>query len=408
MKVFSMKIIPLLLGTLFLFGCYARQQVHSIPDFTATQFDSNEYASAVDNFLIIMDASSSMDDDYMGNKKFIIALEIINRLNLTLPELLQNGGLRSFGHDKAVSEKNTVLFYGMEPYSTKALKEKLNLIKTSGGTSPMHSALTEAGQDLNGVSGKTAMVIISDGQEAYGMGHSITLAAAQALKNQLGPGLCYYPVIIGDNNKGTDLMEKISGMGECGFATNADTLLTGDGMARFVKDVFLTQKTIRPMAPKDSDNDGVTDNMDKCPGTPHGTMVNADGCPPVTQKPAPAITETLNAQGAWVIDEAYFDFDKAVVKPSAFEFLDNIAEFLKNNPEVFININGHTDNIGTKAYNDVLSLRRAEAVKTYLTNKGIEKNRLACQGFAFSKPVASNKTDKGRALNRRVEIYPVK
>ncbi len=76
--------------------------------------------------------------------------------------------------------------------------------------------------------------------------------------------------------------------------------------------------------------------------------------------------------------------------------------------EVSAKIQGHTDSVGTKAYNDALAVKRALAVKSYLTGKGIDENRLICKGFGFSKPAASNKTDKGRALNRRVEIYPSK
>ena len=107
------------------------------------------------------------------------------------------------------------------------------------------------------------------------------------------------------------------------------------------------------------------------------------------------------------MDEAYFDFDKIIIKPAGFEFLDKVVGLLKSRPRLFVQIQGHTDSIGTKAYNDTLSLARAEAVKNYLIDKGIDKNRLSTEGFGFSKPVKSNKTDKGRALNRRVELYPI-
>jgi len=175
MIFFSKRFFTLLAIALFLFGCAGRQPVQSIPEFTLTPFDSNEYDSAVDNFLIIFDASSSMDDPYNGNNKFIVAREIVKRINQTLPEFNQNAGLRSFGHSPFLSMKLTVLFYGMEPYSTKALDEKLPLITEPGGYSPMYAALTAAGQDLMGVSGKTAVIIISDGQERQGLGSERTL-----------------------------------------------------------------------------------------------------------------------------------------------------------------------------------------------------------------------------------------
>lgn len=376
MKFFSTRFALSLIAVMFSFGCAVRQPAQTIPAFTPTPFSSNDYVSSIDNFLIILDASSSMDDLYNGNNKFVVAREIIKRLDQTLPELGQNAGLRSFGHSPKVSDKPTVLFYGMEKYTHKGLNEKLELITAAGGTSPMHMALTEAGQDLKSFPGKTAVLIISDGQEAMSLESPITLKAAQALKDQMGEGLCFYPIFVGDNEKGVVLMEEIAKISKCGFVTNADNLMTGSGMGQFVQDVFLTKK---PMA------------QAAAPAAPA----------------APAPIEGLNAQGAWVVDEAYFDFDKIIIKPEGFDFLDKVVNVLKSRPELLVKIQGHTDSIGTKAYNDVLSLRRAEAVKTYLTGKGIDQNRLSTQGFAFSKPAATNKTAAGRALNRRVELYPV-
>jgi len=364
-----------LITALFLFGCVAQQPVKPIPGFTPTIFNSTDYVSSVDNFLIIMDASSSMDDPYNGNKKFIIASEIIKRMGQTLPELDQNAGLRSFGHNPQVSGKSSVLFYGMEKYTQKGLNEKLGLILNAGGTSAMHTALTGAGQDLKNFSGKTPVIIISDGQEALDLESPITLKAAQALKDQMGAGLCFYPILIGNNEKGVVLMDEIAKIGQCGFSTNADKLMTGSGMGQFVQDVFLAKK---PMA--------------KAPA-------------PVAVTPKVVATPVI--ENVWVVDEAYFDFDKIIIKPAGFDFLNTVVDVLKSRPELFVKIQGHTDSIGTKAYNDVLSLQRAEAVKSYLTNRGIDKNRLSCEGFGFSKPVESNKTAKGRALNRRVELYPI-
>ncbi len=377
MNFFSIRNFTLLTVVLISFGCAARQPFKPIPNFTLTPFNSNEYVSSIDNFLIIFDASSSMDDRYAGNKKFDMATQIVTRLNQTLPELGQNGALRSFGHSPVVSDKLTVLFYGMEKYSKKELDEKFKKISKPGGTSPMHAALTASGQEeLKGISGKTAVLIISDGQEEFGLESPITIKAAQTLKDQVGEGLCYYPILVGDNAQGLVLMEDISRIGKCGFVSNADNLLTDAGMSQFVKDVFLTKK---PVPQK-----------------------------PAVVKPAPVVLKGVNEQGVWVVDETFFDFDKSVVKPEAFDYLNQVVEELKTYPRIKVNIQGHTDSIGTKTYNDALSIRRAQAVKTYLTNRGISGDRLTLEGFGFSKPAATNKTAKGRALNRRVEIHPEK
>jgi len=102
-----------------------------------------------------------------------------------------------------------------------------------------------------------------------------------------------------------------------------------------------------------------------------------------------------------------FDFDKSVLKPEAKASLDSLIGKIKNlTLEVVIAV-GHTDAIGTVAYNQKLSVRRANAVKNYLVSKGIEANRVYVEGKGKSQPVADNKTKEGRAKNRRVEIEVV-
>jgi len=95
-----------------------------------------------------------------------------------------------------------------------------------------------------------------------------------------------------------------------------------------------------------------------------------------------------------------------VIKPGAYPLLDNVAKILEKNPVMGVELQGHCDNVGTDAYNMDLSMRRAHAVKNYLIGKGILKNRMATEGFGFTKPVALNGTDTGRSLNRRVELHP--
>jgi OOP family OmpA-OmpF porin len=105
--------------------------------------------------------------------------------------------------------------------------------------------------------------------------------------------------------------------------------------------------------------------------------------------------------------DAFFDFDKSVLKPEGKAKLDDLVGKVKDiNLEVIIAV-GHTDSVGTNAYNQKLSVRRSEAVKAYLVSKGIEKNRVYTEGKGELQPVADNKTKEGRAKNRRVEIEVV-
>jgi OOP family OmpA-OmpF porin len=105
--------------------------------------------------------------------------------------------------------------------------------------------------------------------------------------------------------------------------------------------------------------------------------------------------------------DAFFDFDKSVLKPEGKAKLDDIVGKLGGIAlEVIIAV-GHTDSVGSDAYNDALSVRRSEAVKAYLVDKGVEKNRVYTEGKGEKQPVADNKTADGRAKNRRVEIEVV-
>jgi outer membrane protein OmpA-like peptidoglycan-associated protein len=112
----------------------------------------------------------------------------------------------------------------------------------------------------------------------------------------------------------------------------------------------------------------------------------------------------------WVVASDYlFDFDKAVIKKQYYSKLDEIAAVIKKDPKLRVEVQGHTDGVGTEKYNMKLSIRRANAVRDYLIKKGgIAANRLTAVGFGKTKPIATNDTPEGRAQNRRVELKPIK
>jgi OOP family OmpA-OmpF porin len=130
--------------------------------------------------------------------------------------------------------------------------------------------------------------------------------------------------------------------------------------------------------------------------------------PPPAPAPAPApAPQPPAATKVTYAADAFFDFDKAVLKPEGKAKLDDLTSKIGDiNLEVIIAV-GHTDSVGNDTYNQKLSVRRAEAVKAYLVSKGIEKNRVYTEGKGEKQPVADNKTSEGRAKNRRVEIEVV-
>ena len=124
-------------------------------------------------------------------------------------------------------------------------------------------------------------------------------------------------------------------------------------------------------------------------------------------RPAPAPVAPPAATKVTYAADAFFDFDKSVLKPEGKAKLDDLVGKIKGiNLEVIIAV-GHTDAVGSDSYNQKLSVRRSESVKAYLVSKGIEKNRVYTEGKGEKQPVADNKTAEGRAKNRRVEIEVV-
>jgi OmpA-OmpF porin, OOP family len=144
-----------------------------------------------------------------------------------------------------------------------------------------------------------------------------------------------------------------------------------------------------PPAPEkcvDSDGDGVCDEADKCPGTPAGTTVDQYGCP--------------CAQELKVL----FDFDSAELRPESITELERVVKFMNDVSIATVLVEGHTDSVGTEAYNQALSDRRAKSVFDYLTSRGVDPARMKSIGHGELKPIAPNDTAEGRQLNRRVML----
>ncbi|WP_323751184.1 OmpA family protein [Marinobacter sp.] len=142
----------------------------------------------------------------------------------------------------------------------------------------------------------------------------------------------------------------------------------------------------------DSDGDGVPDQQDKCPDTPHGALVDEDGC---AQELTREIKETLYVE---------FQHDKTEVRRSFYPKIEDLATTLKQYPTSRILLEGHTDSTGPSSYNQKLSKSRADAVmKVLIDHFGINADRIRTTGMGESQPIASNETEEGRAQNRRVE-----
>ena len=130
--------------------------------------------------------------------------------------------------------------------------------------------------------------------------------------------------------------------------------------------------------------------------------------PVVVAKPKPVVVAPVVKDDAPATFRGFFDTNKAELKEAAFAPLNNYVEYLNRNTDKQVNVVGHTDSTGSAAYNQQLSEKRAEAVKSYLTAKDVQSDRITTQGAGESQPITNNKTKEGRAQNRRVEIEILK
>ncbi len=170
----------------------------------------------------------------------------------------------------------------------------------------------------------------------------------------------------------------------------------------------------------DSDGDGVADYLDKCPNTPAGARVDGAGCEldtdgdgiPDWKDKCPTEKGTVELNGCpemstatmTGINNIQFEYNSSVLRTSSYPTLDKVSSMMRANSSTMFQLDGHASNEGTDSYNMQLSIDRANAVKTYLVNSGVDAKNIATKGYGETRPIASNATEAGRVANRRVEF----
>lgn len=159
------------------------------------------------------------------------------------------------------------------------------------------------------------------------------------------------------------------------------------------KTVVVEKTTVQQLA--DSDGDGVVDGVDQCPNTLSGLDVDAVGC-----------VDSGQSQSV-VLKGVTFEFNSSRLTANARDILIRASEALKGQPDLKVELAGHTDSVGAARYNKALSQTRADAVRAYLIDQGVRAEQVKATGYGESQPLMSNETEEGRERNRRVELNVV-
>jgi OmpA-OmpF porin, OOP family len=350
-KMNQLKTILLFLLVTLSFGCAQKDQCLYVNN-NHQEFLNKGYRQKVDNFLVIFDGSSSMWDSSNGSRKFSQSKNIILGINQAISNLKLKAGLHIIGDTAATKDipTNESLIYGMTDYSPAAFAQAVNSVQVKGLT-PISTPLTKSIETLKSSVGKIAVIVVSDGLQVSADTTSPETAAIR-LKAAYGDKLCIYTILIGNDTEGQKTMAAVAKAGECGFATTENVVANTTGMNEFVEKVFFEKVA------------------------------------------TPPVSFLLNVK---------FDFDKDTIRPDAKDNLDEVGGFLATHPKISITLEGHTCDMGSERHNSSLSRQRAESVKRYMVRKfHIDPARLATVGYGYSRPVASNATEKGRQQNRRV------
>jgi OOP family OmpA-OmpF porin len=332
---------------------------------------------AIDQVLLLIDTSSSVEYGASRVARSFIA---------GMPEGSYDAGAINFG-GYARETLDLVSFdrAGIDAYS-------VELSELREGT-PIHRALTEAGRALAGRKGRAAVVLISDGLPTDEIGRPVavdlSVQAARDLAAKHAGTACIHTVQIGADPAGTNFLKSLSQAAGCGTHRAESALGSAGAYESFERAVFLAaaQAPPKPMAaaPGDADGDTVLDDVDQCPGTLIGASVDRRGC--------------------WVLPGMNFATNSAEIEPDSKARLQReVVPVLERNPGVRIRIDGHTDDRGAAAYNQSLSERRANSVRSYLIEQGIDAGRLEAKGFGEEQPVAPNDTRENLRKNRRIEL----
>ena len=310
---------------------------------------------AVDNFIVIFDASGSMDATFAdtGKRRIVVAKEILQQRNKKLPELDWNAGLYLFTPSRPL--------YDMKPYNRAEFGKAIDQLPTTTRVPPSRTKMM---QDLDALlsklSGRTAVFLMTDGNFVAPI-KSKTSPVMMAKELTAKHDVCLYVISSAQTPRQKANVAGVAAANECSRVIPFDELYD---KPQYVAGILFVLEDV------------------------------------ITVKEG-VITRVVAAR----VNDILFSFDGDYIAPEFKEELDQVGGFMKNNPDTYAIVTGHADSVGDPEYNMLLSHRRAESVAGYLMNNfNVDSDRLSVLWYGSVNPVADNATEEGRAKNRRAEV----
>ncbi|QGY39998.1 OmpA family protein [Pseudodesulfovibrio cashew] len=313
-----------------------------------------------DNFILFLDQSGSMAMHHksLGKKKIDLAVETLQSMNKAIPDLDYTSGMFLFAPFEAKVQPGA--------YNKAAMASGIDSVGTEFAIFNRRTTLGNGLMDLDpviaGLSGKTALIIFTDGNSNLG---ADPIAQAQALYSKYGDKLCIHVVSYADTPRGQMIIDEIRALSSCTVPADYASLMAAGAMDQYAKDVFYEE---------------------------------------VADAPAPAPAPVVPMAKETITFSLHFGFDKYAITDEMIPVLEEAKAILDEDAKATFEVAGHTDSTGPEAYNQGLSERRANSVKTWLVKNGISADRLNAKGYGELSPKYDNATKEGRKLNRRVEI----
>jgi len=308
----------------------------------------------VDNFIILFDATSSANGMVPGKdvSRIQATKAMLQERNAWLPDLGYTAGLftlTSTGHQEV---------YPLLPYNRESFGAAIDKLPEEGsGPTMLQPGLSSLRKPIAGLSGKTAIILFTDGSYSKVRGPKSALKIAQDIAKE--SDVCFYLVSSATDDENQKAVEAVSTINSCSRVVPLDDFL--DNPYYLAGGLFVVKTN-------------------------------------VYERLTPMVETRVD------VNNVLFDFNSADIRGESKEKLDMLADFMKSNPDAFVVATGYTDSIGDAEYNLALSERRANTAKDYLVNAGVDADRVVTHWYGALNPIGDNATSEGQQFNRRVEF----